>query len=69
MKLSKMMILGLSLIALGIICNFIQSTYYGHVDSEGVLHDSLFLPLSFIFGFIGALLCSYSAIRSFFTKK
>jgi hypothetical protein len=44
------------LIAIGLLCGFIQNKYYGYIDDEGVLHDSLFLPLSAFFIIMGALI-------------
>lgn len=53
--MSKLTITGIIFIALGLISSFIQETYYGYVDANGLVHDSLFLPLTFIFAGIGLL--------------
>jgi len=54
--MSKLAIIGFIFIALGIISLVIQNIFYGYVDVDGVLHDSLFLPFTFIFATIGLIL-------------
>ncbi|MFK7840220.1 MAG: hypothetical protein AB8B83_07800 [Bdellovibrionales bacterium] len=34
---------------IGLICGWVQNTYYGYMDVDGIIHDSIFLPLSMIF--------------------
>jgi hypothetical protein len=40
-----MKIAGVILLFVGIVFLGIQNTFYGYVSDDGVLHDSLFLPL------------------------
>jgi len=68
-NMSKISIIGVTFVALGIISGFIQNTYYGYVDADGVLHDSLFLPLAFLFTGIGLFLLLIQALRKMLTKK
>lgn len=51
----KIKILGLAFLLLGTISLFVQKMFYGYVDVNGVLHDSIFLPL-------GVLLVSISIL-------
>ena len=67
-NMSKLSITGITFITLGIISGFIQNTYYGYVDADGVLHDSLFLPFSFLFAAIGLIILLIKA-SSFFAHK
>ncbi|MBA02371.1 MAG: hypothetical protein CL752_08180 [Chloroflexi bacterium] len=54
--MSKVTVIGFIFLALGIISLVIQNIFYGYVDTDGVLHDSLFLPFTFIFAAIGLIL-------------
>ena len=67
-RMSKILIAGVIFIALGIISLCIQKTYYGYVDADGVLHDSLFLPFAFIFAGIGLLLLLIQGLRKLAAK-
>ena len=51
-----MKIIGTTFLVIGIISVIIQNTFYGYVDAEGVLHDSLFLPIGVISVIIGTIL-------------
>jgi len=37
--------IGIIVFVMGIVFLGIHNTFYGYVDADGVLHDSLFLPL------------------------
>lgn len=67
--MSKLSILGIVFITLGIISGFIQNTYYGYIDADGVVHDSLFLPLAFVFAGIGLLILLIKAAILFAHKS
>jgi len=47
--------LGTVLLFVGIVFAVIQNRFYGYVDAGGILHDSLFMPLSAI-AILGTLL-------------
>jgi|TARA_B110000438_G_scaffold47408_1_gene47693 hypothetical protein len=66
--MSKLAITGIIFITLGIISGFIQNTYYGYIDADGVLHDSLFLPLAFLFAGLGLLILLIKAVIIFAHK-
>ena len=51
-----MKIIGTTFLVIGIISVIIQNTFYGYVDAEGVLHDSLFLPIGVISVILGTIL-------------
>jgi uncharacterized membrane protein len=61
--MSKLALIGIVLIALGMISGFIQHNYYGYIDAEGVIHDSIFLPLAFFLTMIGSLLLLICMVR------
>lgn len=47
---------GIILLIIGVASIIIQNTFYGYVDAEGVLHDSLFLPVGSFATILGILL-------------
>ena len=47
---------GIILLIIGVISVIIQNTFYGYVDAQGILHDSLFLPLGVISIILGTIL-------------
>jgi hypothetical protein len=53
--MSKTTIAAMIFILLGILSGVIQQTFYGYIDTKGVIHDSIFLPLAFICLTIGIL--------------
>ena len=44
----KALIFSLGLLVTGIVCLVLENTFYQYVDKDGVLHESLFLPLGSI---------------------
>jgi hypothetical protein len=44
----KVLICSSVLLAIGIACILLENIYYQYVDTDGVLHESLFLPIGFI---------------------
>ena len=67
-RMSKILIAGVIFIALGVASLCIQNTYYGYVDADGVLHDSLYLPFAFIFTGIGLLLLLIQGLKKLAAK-
>ena len=61
--MSKLSIAGIVFISLGIVSGLIQNIFYGYVDSDGILRDSLFLPLAFIFLGVGLILLTLNILR------
>ncbi|WP_366928010.1 DUF3955 domain-containing protein [Sulfurovum sp.] len=43
----------LLLLVLGLISFFIQNTFYGYIDKNNVLQDSILLPLGFLLFILG----------------
>ena len=44
---------GATLLSVGFASLMLENIFYGGIDENGVLQESLFLPLSFLFGFAG----------------
>lgn len=62
MKLTRLSLIGIAFIGIGAVCGIIQNVFYGRIDTGGFLHDSIFLPLSYLFLFAGALLLLISIL-------
>ena len=62
MKLTRLSLIGVTFIAIGAVCGIIQNVFYGWMDADGFIHDSLFLPLSYLFLFAGVLLLLISIL-------
>ncbi|WP_299346952.1 DUF3955 domain-containing protein [uncultured Maritalea sp.] len=56
------------LFGLAAICIFAESTFYGGIDENGVLQESLFLPLTFIFAAGGIVFLAIFGLRKLFKK-
>ena len=69
MKLSKLSLLGLGFVSLGVLCGIAENALYGgRLDSNGVIQESLFLPLTFVFLAIGAAFLLTAVLKRFFQK-
>ncbi len=64
----KIKILGLAFLLLGTISLFVQKMFYGYVDVNGVLHDSVFLPLGVFLVSVGVLVVVSLYIFNFLKK-
>jgi hypothetical protein len=53
--INKAITLGLLLTGLGVISLLVENTFYQYIDRNGVLHESLFLPLGIMSIGIGML--------------
>ncbi|MCP4183996.1 MAG: DUF3955 domain-containing protein [Hyphomicrobiales bacterium] len=62
MKLPKTFIAGIICITLSGACYVSEHVFYNYVDENGVLQESLFIPLTLFFGFIGLVLLVVAAI-------
>ncbi|MBL4864190.1 MAG: DUF3955 domain-containing protein [Rhodobiaceae bacterium] len=56
--------LSLAFLLLGALFLFLENTFYQYLDSDGVLHESLFLPLGAISIVLGGLGLIFVAIKS-----
>ncbi len=56
--------IGLIVCTIGIIFLLIQNIFFGYLDAEGVLHDSIFLPLGSISMLLGVVILLFSGLLS-----
>ncbi len=66
---TKPFMASLFFLALGTISSVIQNTFYGYIDENGILRDSLFLPLGVISLFLGGIILFFSIISLYFKKQ
>lgn len=59
---NRLRIFGLACLALAGFSWLGETVFYGDVNAEGVLQESLFLPLTFIFAALGVALVMLSII-------
>ncbi|WP_413190513.1 hypothetical protein [Psychrobacter sp. AT9] len=59
---SKIFISGSIMLALAALSGLMESLFYGDIGSDGVLQESLFLPLAFIFLALSLILYCLSLI-------
>lgn len=55
-KLNKTVVSSIIFFLVGIVFLMLESEFYQYIDSEGVLRESLFLPLGMLSVFIGIIL-------------
>lgn len=67
-KFSNLTLFGIGFFLLGAMCGIAENVFYGWVDSDGVLQESFFLPLSFIFAAIGAVLLITALLRLLYRR-
>ncbi|MGC1503720.1 MAG: hypothetical protein WA782_06215 [Sulfitobacter sp.] len=61
--MSKLRIAGIIALGLAVLSGFAETMFYGDVDADNVLQESMFLPLSFILAAIGVVLIVVSLFR------
>ena len=61
--------IGVLFLAAAIVCWAIQKTFYGYVDEQGFLHDSLFLPLSVLMFVAGVAFLAATAVRALVRRR
>ena len=69
---NKTLLISLILLGLGMLSLIAESTFYQFLDNEGVLHESMFLPLGMISIVVGMLFLLFfiiQKIRYAFNKK
>jgi len=54
-EFSKMFLFALGCFVTGLVCAVAEKTFYDTVDENGFLHESFFLPLSFLFFAVGMI--------------
>ena len=70
--INKTFIISLILFSLGVLSLIAENTFYQFLDNDGVLHESMFLPLGIICIAVGVLFLSFfiiQEIRCAFNKK
>jgi len=68
-KFTKLTLFSIGFLLLGVMCGISeQALYGGRLDAEGVLQESFFLPLTFLFLAIGAVLLLAAVLRQLFRK-
>jgi hypothetical protein len=69
---NKILTISLSLFGLGVMFITAENTFYQYLDSDGFLHESMFMPLSVISLALGILFLLFFIIQKtwcFFHKK
>ena len=64
----KVFIISLLLLAAGLSCIFLENILYQYVDQDGVLHESLFLPLGVIFVLLAGMGLVFSLVKKLTSK-
>jgi hypothetical protein len=60
---NKFFIISLALFGLGVISIIAENTFYQYLDSDGVLHESFFLPLGAVSITLGILFLLFFIIQ------
>ena len=58
---SKPLVAGLVLLLVGGVFVWLENTFYQYLDEDGVLHESMFLPLGALFILIGIVMLFFAA--------
>ena len=53
---NKLLLSGFVFTLIGVVSVLIENTFYQYIDEDGLLHESLFMPLGVVFLAIGLLL-------------
>jgi len=61
--------ISIAMFVLAAICGIAEATFYGGIDENGVLQESLFLPLTFIFAAGGLVFWVLFALQLLFNAK
>jgi hypothetical protein len=52
----------------GVLFLFLENTFYQYLDGDGVLHESLFLPLGVISIYLGAIGFIFISVKSLIAR-
>ncbi len=66
--MSKLMWAGIAALIFGSISGVLERTFFGYVDENNVLQESIFLPLAFILLFLGCGLIAIAIARNLIGK-
>ena len=61
--------ISIAMFVLAAICGIAEATFYGGIDENDVLQESLFLPLTFIFAAGGLVFWVLFALQLLFNSK
>lgn len=61
--------ISIAMFVLAAICGIAEATFYGGINENGVLQESLFLPLTFIFAAGGLVFWVLFALQLLFNSK
>jgi hypothetical protein len=66
---TKSFMISLFFLVLAVVSFFIQNTFYGYIDKNGILRDSIFLPLSFISLLLAGMALFISIIFRYYQSR
>ncbi len=61
---SKFLIYSLVIFFIGFIFLILENSFYQFIDENGILHESYFMPLGFLFLFVGILGIIFYILKS-----
>ncbi len=56
-------------IVVGALCMILENTFYQYIDEEGILHESLFMPIGVLLVSLGLAGLVYSLAKLFVQSK
>lgn len=69
MRKNTTVITSILLLLLGVSFLLLENIFYQHIDIDGILQESLFMPLGFLSIFIGLSLLLFAAIKRLIHQK
>lgn len=66
MKTKPTVLIGVVLLVVGIVFLILENTFYQYLSDDGVLHESLFLPLGTLSLFFGMAIFVFLGIKLFY---
>lgn len=61
--MGKPLVAGLVFLLTGGVFVWLENTFYQYLDEDGVLHETMFLPLGVLFLLIGTVVIVFAAVR------
>lgn len=61
----KVLIISMSIVIAGMACVLIEHKFYQYIDQDGVLHESMFLPMGAVLLMLGTIGIVFSLARIF----
>ena len=66
---NTMIVTSILLLALGAVSIFLENIFYQYIDENGILHESLFMPLGFLSIFLGLFFLLVIFIKKLISRK